>query len=584
MGWVFDSVSISTRDFGRGLRSNRGSRLFVISLLLCAGSSGASAQQTPPPERLFTDRVRVDVVDVEVFVTDRKGRPVYGLERGDFEILVEGEPVQISNFRPPSPPVEQPQARQSGDFAVIEAAPPRYVAVFVDQTNLRPDRRAAIMASLRTFLDRRLADGDRVMVAAYDSRVEVLSGFGDDASSFERAMEEVDKTAASAFETQADFVRILRCLEVACQDPEFIWDEAKIYARSLRHRNRVMLAHLATFIDSLAALPGRRSVLLVSDGIAVRPGESLFAAYQQRYPAVERYGPIQYRFEANRYSLTRDLRELTDLANERRVTIYSLNGGGIVGNQLAMQSVAVSATQMVGTEIDFVRDANYSGSLERMAAETGGQVIFKPTDATLDTLGQALDAGYSLGFNPGHEPDDRTRAIKVKVAGDGYKVRHRANYRLATDEGKVSELTRLALITSEAENPLGIAVEFAPTAEKRRRKYVVAAALRIPLGELTLVPTGDGRVHGDLEVTFLLEDDDGASTPIQKGALPLDVPAEAAEASGPGHIIYDVGFMVRAGEQRLALTVSDTLGGLSSTLSWDLIVAKDGEVTVTERR
>jgi hypothetical protein len=81
----------------------------------------------------------------------------------------------------------------------------------------------------------------------------------------------------------------------------------------------------------------------------------------------------------------------------------------------------------------------------------------------------------------------------------------------------------------------------------------------------------------------LLEDEDGHSTPIQKGMLPLDLPAAAAVGDGPRHITYDVAFVVRGGAQRLALTVTDTLGGLSSTLSWNIDIAKNGDLTVTER-
>ena len=52
------------------------------------------------------DSVRVDVVNVEVFVTDKDGKPVYGLKREDFELIVRGEQVEISNFfAPPSPGV-----------------------------------------------------------------------------------------------------------------------------------------------------------------------------------------------------------------------------------------------------------------------------------------------------------------------------------------------------------------------------------------------------------------------------------------------------------------------------------------------
>ncbi len=553
-------------DRTAGLTISRGGRLrnrlrsFAIFVLVGASGLVGLAQETPPTDKLFTDRVRVDVVEVEVFVTDGQGRPVYGLDRSDFELLVDGRPVEISNFRPPPPSDDRQVGGAAAVIADVEPAQPRYLAVFVDHTNLRPDRRRAVMTALRAFLLERMAGGDRVMVAAYDSRVEVLSGFDDGEAELVRAMEAVDFTAPSAFQSQAEFNRILRCLEVTCENPEFIWDEVRIYARSLRHRSRIMMAHLGSFIDSLSALPGRRSLLLVSDGIAVRPGESLFAAYQRIYSDVEHYGPIQYRVEANRLSLTDDIRELTDLANERRVTIYSLNGGGVVGNPLAMQSVAVSATRMIDNETQFVRDANFMGGLERVAVATGGDVVVKPTAETLAGLSDGLDGGYSLGFNPGHEPDDVSRSIKVRVQGDGYKVRHRENYRLASDEGTASELTRLALITAEAKNPLGISVEFAPTAKREGRKYVVMSAIRIPLEPLTLLPAGDDRVRGDLEITFLLEDADGNSTPIQKSSLPLDLPGAAAGASGPRHITYDVGFMVRTGpDQRLAMTLTDTL-------------------------
>jgi len=255
-----------------------------LATIILVAAVFATAQEKPPTDRVFIDSVRVDVVNVEVFVVDRKGRPVYGLEREDFQLIVKGQPMEISNFYAPRPPDEAPAEPQTMVLEAVKVPPPpRHIVVFVDHTNLLRARRLEIIASLRTLIEERLAKGDRIMIAAYDARVEILSNYGDDAEVHAAALETIDHTSASTFETQAEYNRILRCMEVECNEPEFIWDDVNFYARQLRHRSRIMLAHLETVIDSMAGLPGRRSLLIVGDGIAVRPGESLFAIYQRRY-------------------------------------------------------------------------------------------------------------------------------------------------------------------------------------------------------------------------------------------------------------------------------------------------------------
>ncbi len=47
---------------------------------------------------LFFDTVDVYVVNVEVIVTDKDGKPATGLTRDDFEIYEDGEPVEVANF------------------------------------------------------------------------------------------------------------------------------------------------------------------------------------------------------------------------------------------------------------------------------------------------------------------------------------------------------------------------------------------------------------------------------------------------------------------------------------------------------
>ena len=50
------------------------------------------------PGETFVDTIDVQGVEVDAVVTDRRGRPVSGLQREDFELSVDGEFVEIANF------------------------------------------------------------------------------------------------------------------------------------------------------------------------------------------------------------------------------------------------------------------------------------------------------------------------------------------------------------------------------------------------------------------------------------------------------------------------------------------------------
>ena len=98
-----------------------------------------------------------------------------------------------------------------------------------------------------------------------------------------------------------------------------------------------------------------------------------------------------------------------------------------------------------------------------------------------------------------------------------------------------------------------------------------------------MLPVREDTYQGQLEFTFYLEDEAGGTTPIQTSELPLEMPGEAVVAATPAHITYGIGFMVRPGNHRLALTVSDVLGSAASTLTWHLTVDTNNDVWVTAR-
>src|SRR3954470_5529613 len=60
----------------------------------------AIAQQKKPqgePQRLV-ETLDVRVINIDVVVTDRKGNPIHGLKKSDFDIIENGVPKPVSNF------------------------------------------------------------------------------------------------------------------------------------------------------------------------------------------------------------------------------------------------------------------------------------------------------------------------------------------------------------------------------------------------------------------------------------------------------------------------------------------------------
>lgn len=57
-----------------------------------------AAEEGAAPATSFHDQVGVEIVNIDVFVTDGRDRPVHGLTREDFELEIDGREVPIACF------------------------------------------------------------------------------------------------------------------------------------------------------------------------------------------------------------------------------------------------------------------------------------------------------------------------------------------------------------------------------------------------------------------------------------------------------------------------------------------------------
>jgi Ca-activated chloride channel homolog len=103
-------------DLASRLVRVRGMRRGILLLISWLAVMPAFGQQTPPgqapgtaeaqpPQGPAVFKAGIDLVSVTATVRDRRGRLVRGLNKDDFEVLDNGQPRRISDFRADASPV-----------------------------------------------------------------------------------------------------------------------------------------------------------------------------------------------------------------------------------------------------------------------------------------------------------------------------------------------------------------------------------------------------------------------------------------------------------------------------------------------
>ena len=125
------------------------------------------------------DTIDVQVVEVDAVVTDRRGRPVSGLKREDFELFVDWQLVEIANFYEATVFGERPDGGND-QGAGTQGAPAsenegRFTVVLhLDDANVLPSHRTRLLRRLATAVEPWGTLGASFMLTRFENRLEVL--------------------------------------------------------------------------------------------------------------------------------------------------------------------------------------------------------------------------------------------------------------------------------------------------------------------------------------------------------------------------------------------------------------------------
>lgn len=286
-------------------------------------------------------RVAVERVDVGVIVTDSRGRFVENLRQQDFQVLDNGAPQTITDFVPIDAPGQILMA--------VEAGPAVY---------LLQDSHLFVVDALLGGL----SSGDRIAIVYYNAAAAPLLNFT------------AEKPAAQAALDQIQF--------------------------NLGYGSLNLSSSLNTVLDWLAAVPGKKTVVLVSTGVDTSAPEMMKTLL----------GRLQ--------------------TGDVRILAVSMSGPLRNGSKGSKQQI--QQTQQVLEQAD--------AWLKQIADSSGGRAYFpenaKAFQEAYRQIAQLVRHEYSLAFAP-PAADGAVHSIEVKMnaAPSGpkekaspYQVDHRRSY------------------------------------------------------------------------------------------------------------------------------------------------------------
>jgi|GEM_PF-1519272 VWFA-related protein len=618
---------------------NLGLALTLCSVLLPAG---IGAQEAIPVTTTaadgslwpasFGETTRVNVVNVEVMVTDKDGKPVRGLDRDTFQVLEDGQPVEISNFFTVDGGESQSLTTASGTAptAPEEAFPPvapkpqeerkLHLIVYVDNINLAEVSRSRAFARLREFLVENWRENAEVMLVSNERQLVVRHGFTPVPHDIFAALAEMEKVVSQSARFDVDRRALIRAIELIPIEEgsglfgtkqregsggsdldssggnnrggsqEELTEEVTRSAQAIKPQIRAFaqqrykavldsLRTLARFVDLAAGLPGRKSIIYVSDGLSLRPGQAIWEAFANRFQVLGELGATTNpEAESRSTDATPAFQQLVRHANAQQVTFYTVDASlpaasqrNAAESQGSVGNFASWADSMATTE-----ERNSEESLILMAEGTGGRYGLSNAAfaSTLEGIFTDFDNFYSLGYVADPVPDGQDRRIKVKLKDpkSPYRVRYRHSFRDKSLLEKAAESTRTALILDSFDNPLDVVLEAQTTVPTEAGdQFIVPLLVKVPLNKVILLP-GEESHRAKVSLFLAVRDGQGRTSAVQHHLCPIQIP----NAEMPGALANSgacgIRLQMRGGSQKIVVSVLDEIAAVKSTVNLALEV------------
>lgn len=479
-------------------------RLSAASIIVVLAVVTHASPEAQEPLRLTPAVAQLVVIDA--FVTDNKGRAVSTLTAEDFELREDHRVVSIAAFEAPrATSLTTADGSRPGESGARNAPRPtpdaEVMVVYIDRKLLSPGGRRLAVQQSQALATEHLKAGGRVVVVGEDAHLRSLTPVTADPGEVKKALDRIgelaiqspgadhERTVLSQFEA---IIKSFGCIEGLPQLINVVRD----YARWRAIDTQETRDRLNRLVDALVGLPGRKAFVYVSEGLEQRPGIHLFEQILSICPEALHKEAPQILAAMQEIETSSLLKEASARANAARVTFYPIDARGLM-SATNMDISRWDRRFIPGAKNDFIRDANLVNSYQLLAEETGGFPIVRGLSPAVATKRlQAEAAGhYVLAFAPARDPDGKAHDITVQLKKErrGIRIRHRMSYLHAEPSVQRGQRALSALMFGLEENGLRATLDIQRTPTAASGETSATVRIRLSLDALRFEDSAEGR-------------------------------------------------------------------------------------------
>jgi VWFA-related protein len=500
-------------------------------------------------------RITTNLVQVDAVVTDKSGAAVTDLKPEEIQIFEDGKPQKVTHFSyilaagPAETANPTKPANQKGVSIdkVAPAIPPtalrpeqvrRTIAIVVDDLGLSFQSVHFVKRALKNFVDEQMQPTDLVAIVRTAGGNGALQQFTSDKRLLYAAIEHIRWYASGrGGVTPSEPIEDIDVGPDATTDFETANDDLNQFREDVFSVGT--LGEVGYVVKGLRELPGRKSILLISDGFRIHSRSDTTREYQ----AMER------------------LRQLIDQASRASVVIYTMNAAGLETLGLTARDYPTgfnpsTPLNQMQQQLTNRRNAAFERQegLDYLADETGGISIRNTNDLSggIRRVMEDQRGYYLIGYRPNESTFDQKTGrrtfhkLSLKVTRPGkFEVRMRNGFFGVTDEeARATPRTPQEQVVEALTSPFhtnGVHLQLSSFfANNPQEGSFLRSVLHIDANDLTFTNEPDGSHRATFNVIAFTFGADGRVVDQTGQTYTIRIPAATYERTLKDGLIYSL--------------------------------------------
>ncbi len=565
------------------MRRNLILALMLTTLASIASLTAQEGEQTEEPLPTFLETMDVQVINVDVVVTDKKGNTIRGLEKKDFQILENRKPQPLTNFyeiretegrtvtvTPSTEPGEEPVVEE---LAEIPPHLQRRVIFFIDNLSLGVFNRNRVFRDMKEFAEEILRPDDQAMIVTWNRSMKVRVPWTSNHETIRRALDTISGESGLGMAYRSE----RRQLESQIRDAQTRAEAiimARTFAQSTEHDLRQTVYQINALMSTLGGIDGKKVMVITSEGFYMQPGAEIFSFVDHIARTKPEWGNQLggTLLEGMTFNSVNLIQSVARAANANDITLYGIHAAGLTG----MGSSSAENFQPVPMEVDMVALHNSTDSLRLMAEMTGGVAVTGTNQFKIafDQIQRDLSGYYSLGYSSGTQRVDRQRSIEVRLTDPAlrkkYKVRSRTSFVEKSVGAEMTDRAIANLFHDGGLNDLGVFLTMGRPVRREDGHFLVLLEIHIPMANLTLLPQGPNH-RGTFTVWIVAADTRGDMSDVQSQNHVFTVDSQDLPELQNKHYTYSFELVLRRGRNKISVGVIDDVSRMRGFAKTDIL-------------